>query len=370
MTMELVATETDRIQQSLEVGEKSLFYRTAKRIFKVHVVRKLHDYALYNCNDDGTFTVCVCMQVANLERERDSLKEAVDGGDSTVRELGIRLLELQASESSLKDEVNRLKTKEDWMSARNDELMELIGRLEKTVDQHRAAEVELRSRLDRHTTSQTELGRELEEARDEARAEEARYRRWIGQLEDERTTLTSAIDELMERNTDLEGREAGLLCRIRRLEAAEIGLKSDVAELERALSETGSGSYDDAQSVAIQAVVDVDEVSTQTDAESMTSDKIGEENYLQMVEKAEFFKEMWEFCEQSNTALENKLKQCTASEAVLRGSVKEYENIDKIWQGKVENLEERNASLVKEMSDLKLNITDLQVFHSSLLAYT
>jgi len=158
-------------------------------------------------------------------------------GESTLRELGIQLVELQSSEESLKNDVSRLKAKEDWMISRNNELMELVGRLEDSVKIHRAAETEMRSRCERHCAEETERGRELEDARDEQRAIEARYRRWIAQLDDEKVQFQSLVDELTEKNSDLEGREAGLLCRIRKLEAAEFGLRNEVTDLERMLSE-------------------------------------------------------------------------------------------------------------------------------------
>lgn len=154
-----------------------------------------------------------------------------------MRELGIQLVEAQSSEQSLKDEVSRLKAKEDWILSRNNELMELVGRLEDSVKVHRAAETEMRSRCERHCAEETERGRELEDARDEQRAIETRYRRWIAQLDDEKVQLQSLVNELMEKNLDLEGREAGLQCRIRKLEATEFGLRNEVADLERMLNE-------------------------------------------------------------------------------------------------------------------------------------
>jgi chromosome segregation ATPase len=172
-----------------------------------------------------------------LEHERNVLREALFDGEAAMRELGIQFVELQSSEKLLRDEVGRLKAKEEWMISRNDELMDLVGRLEDSVKNHRAAENELRSRAERHCAGETELGRELEEVRDELRAVETRYRRWVAQLDDEKVRLQLQVDELTEKNSDLEGREAGLLCRIKKLEATEFGLRSEVADLERALIE-------------------------------------------------------------------------------------------------------------------------------------
>ena len=72
------------------------------------------------------------------------------GGEATIAELGASVARLRESERSTSDEAARLRAKNDWMAARIDALLELVGRLEEADRAHRAAAGELRLRAERH----------------------------------------------------------------------------------------------------------------------------------------------------------------------------------------------------------------------------
>lgn len=118
-------------------------------------------------------------QVSVLEDERDILRDAVRETEDEVRELSIRLVEVEASERSLREELTRLHAKEDWLIGRNEDLLELVSRLEESVQNHRTSETDLKSRCDRHEAHSSELSTELEVTRDDLAATERRYRRWV-----------------------------------------------------------------------------------------------------------------------------------------------------------------------------------------------
>jgi len=135
-------------------------------------------------------------------------------------DLGVSLERLEAAEKSVSDEASRLRAKNDWMSGRIDGLLELVGRLEETDRGHRAAAGELRLRAERHSAAEADLRRELDNVIDERRRAETRCQRWLGQLEHERDVLASRVDELAERNVELEGRKTALECRMRKASIA------------------------------------------------------------------------------------------------------------------------------------------------------
>lgn len=292
-------------------------------------------------------------QINDLETERRQLREIVHNNESTIRDLDIHVVELQASEDSLKQDVSRLRAKEDWMNRRIDDLMELVSRLEDAVNGHRATESELRSRLERHQTLETDLGRELENAVEELRASEARYRRWIGQLEEERDGLVGRVDDLTDRNVELESREAALACRIRKMEVVAIGLRSEIGELERALNGC-RGEVCEEQLLMLQ------EFKAERDSHEENRRRGQQEELRRLKDLAVIMRQSLESSKRSNASLEAKLADCTANEQVLRGTIAEYEKIDRIWTEKVEALETTNRELSDKIHDLESKLASVE----------
>lgn len=303
-------------------------------------------------------------QIKALEHERDTLRDALCDGDAVMREFGIQLVELQASEQTLKEEVSRLKAKEDWLISRNEELMELVGRFEESLKNNRGTETDLRSRCERLCARETELTRELEDVRDEQRSVETRYRRWIAQLDDEKVRLQCVVDQLSDKNGDLEGREAGLLCRIRKLEAAEFGLRGEVAELERSLND----ALDDRERILAQ-VTDKNEdhvrspVTLSIDCWTQSEDVVhdSEEHYRRVEERAEFFKEMLEFTEQAYSALEIRLRQHEVAEETLCSTISDCEMREKTTNELVVALQFDKDQMVKRISELEATVEEMEV---------
>lgn len=300
-------------------------------------------------------------QIKSLKQDRDALREAVYDGEAALRETGIQLVELQSSEQSLKDEINRMRAKEEWLISRNDEQMELVSRLEDSARNQRATEMEWRSRCERHCARETELGREVENVRDELRAVETRYRRWVAQLDDEKLHLQSLGDELMEKNSDLEGREAGLLCRIRRLESAELGLRNEVKDLERSLNQAN----EEKTSLLLQMSAKEEEqklspVISSADGWTQCDNDVTEEQCRRLSERAEFFKEMLEFTEQSYAVLQSRLEQSASTETALRLTIGKYEQVENSWTSRTAVLEADNEEKAKTISELKTTIEKMK----------
>jgi len=291
---------------------------------------------MFNNDDDQTRELELVeqnwkQQVSMLEDERDILRDAVRETEGVVRELSVRLVELESNERSSADEINRLRAKVDWLIGRNDDLLELVARLEDSVRNHRSTESELRSRCDRHETRSTELSAELDEVRDELAAAERRYRRWVRQLEEDKSDLERAVEQLTDRNAELESREAGLVCRTRRLETVEVGLRGELATIERTLADMSDErdrllrqkTDDDYVLLDVvpsrrssSAAVSCVDVSTQCDDGDNDRQRLSA-----AYERAEFFKEMLEMTEQSYSAveasLEDRNRQMTELAAVI-----------------------------------------------------
>ena len=78
-------------------------------------------------------------------------------------------------------------------------------------------------------------------------------------------------------------------------------------------------------------------------------------------ERAEFFKEMLEFTEQSYSALEARLTEHASTEATLRATVAEYEKIDRIQADRMAALEIDNQTMAARIEELEKTIADTEV---------
>lgn len=296
-------------------------------------------------------------QICDLETERRQLHEVIHNNETTIHDLDVQLLELQKSEDSLKQDISRLRTKDDWMNRRIDDLMELVGRLEDTVKCHQTTESELRSRLERHQATETDLGRELENSMEETRATESKYRRWISQLEDEKDALLSRLDDLLDRNMELESREAALACRLRKMEVVELGLRGEIDELEHTLAHR-MGEICEEKLVTI----DGDHFSSAEGPEKSCRCHHSEHRAetCRLKETVTFLQQSLQASRRSNMGLETKLKEQIDGEQLLRGMIDEYEKIDQIWQERVSTLENSNKELAEKVSQLELQLDDVQ----------
>jgi len=290
------------------------------------------------------------LQISDLEMERDQLRELVRGGETTITDLGMSLVELQTSEKSMSDEAARLRTKNDWMTGRIDGLLELVGRLEEADRAHRTTAGELRLRVERHSAGEADLRRELDNTVDEHMRAETRCRRWIAQLEDERDALATRVDELTERNADLEGREAALECRVRKLETIEHGLRSELADLERALGDREGSIFEERLLTA----------SSLNHRDNLQCSEHSQNN-CQTTGVIAFLKQKLERLDRANVDLEEQLSEKVACEERLRETIEEYEQSDSIWQEKVISLETENNTLMQKIEDLQAQLTDDKV---------
>lgn len=297
-------------------------------------------------------------QICDLETERRQLHEVIHNNETTIHDLDVQVLELQGSEDSLKQDISRLRAKDDWMNRRIDDLMELVGRLEDTVKCHQTTESELRSRLERHQTTEADLGRELENSMEETRATESKYRRWISQLEDEKDALLSKLDDLLDRNMELESREAALACRLRKMEVVELGLRGEISELEHTLAHR-MGEICEEKLITI----DGDQFSSAAETpEKPCRCHRGERRaeMCRLKETVTFLQQSLQASRRSNVGLEAKLKEHISGEQMLRGTISEYEKIDQIWQETVSKLENSNKELTEKVSQLERQLNDVQ----------
>jgi len=275
----------------------------------------------------------------------------VRSGEATITELGTTLARLRTSEKSMADEVSRLRAKNDWMAGRIDGLLELVGRLEEADRAHRASAGELRLRAERHSAGEADLRRELDNAVDEQVRAETRCRRWVAQLEDERDALAAHVDELTERNAELEGREAALECRVRKMETVEQGLRSELADLERALGDRTAEIFEE-RLLSENSSGDYDELHERSHDNCQTTAVVV------------FLKQKLERVNRSNVELEEHLRLKAACERGLRGTIKEYEKSDYIWQEKVDSLETQKKTLMQKIDDLQARLIDIEVLAS------
>jgi len=278
------------------------------------------------------------------------LREVVRGGETTIADLGMSLVELQTSEKSMSDEASRLRAKNEWMAGRIDGLLDLVGRLEETDRAHRTTAGELRLRAERHSAGEADLRRELDNAVDEHLRAETRCRRWVAQLEDERDALATRVDELVERNAELEGREAALECRVRKMETVEQGLRSELADLERALGDKDGDIFEE-RLLAGSFPTDHDDLRYSERAQ----------NNCQTTGVIVFLKQKLERLDRTNVDLEERLSEKVACEVRLREMVEEYEKSDSIWQEKVVSLETQKKTLMQKIDDLQAQLNDIKV---------
>ena len=279
------------------------------------------------------------------------MREMVRSGEATIAELGTGLAELHNSEKSVSDEASRLRTKNEWMSARIDGLLELVGRLERADREHRAAAGELRLRAERASAGEADVRRELENAVDEGRRAETRCRRWVAQLEDERDALAARVDDLSERNSELEGREAALECRVRKMETVERGLRSELADLERALDDNRAEIFEE-RPLTERFPADHDDDFQYSELPQYNCRTTG---------VIAFLKQKLERVDSSNAALQDRLNEKEAREDRLREAIREYEKCDGIWQEKIISLETQKKTLMQKIVDLQAQLTDVKV---------
>ena len=109
----------------------------------------------------------------------------------------------------------------------------------------------------------------------------------------------------------------------------------------------------EAKSSVIQSV---DGWTQSTDADSEC-----EESTRRLEERAEFFKELLEFTEQSYAALESRLVEYALTESTLRSTVAEYEKIDQIWTDRCESLETDNDLMSRRIVELETTVANLKV---------
>jgi len=290
--------------------------------------------------NETCFYCGVMLQLGELEMERDQLREMVRSGEATIADLGTNLARLQTSEKSACEETARLCAKNEWMAGRIDGLLELVGRLEEADRAHRTTAGELRLRAERHIAGEADLRRELDNALDEHLRAETRCRRWVAQLEDERNALAARVDDLVERNAELEGREAALECRVRKMETTEQGLRSEIDDLKRALGDREGEIFDE---------------------RLLTEHSSGTQTYVQTTGVVAFLKQKLEQMEMSNLLLEERLGEKAAREERLRETVADYEKSDVIWQEKVVSLETEKETLQQKIDDLQAQLTDVKV---------
>lgn len=109
-----------------------------------------------------------------------------------------------------------------------------------------------------------------------------------------------------------------------------------------------------------------DEVAKTTsvvDGWTQTEDDVEVEaaRWRKLNERAEFFKELLEFTEQSYAALETRLGEHAATEATLRATVAEYEKIDRIQADRTAALETDNERMAKKIGELERTVEAMEV---------
>jgi len=99
--------------------------------------------------------------------------------------------------------------------------------------------------------------------------------------------------------------------------------------------------------------------------QSDVAESESEERGRRLEERAEFFKEMLEFAEQSYAALDSRLTEYAKTESTLRSTVAEYEKIDKIWIDRCKSLETDNDVKARRIVELETTVADIKVLSVS-----
>jgi chromosome segregation ATPase len=86
-----------------------------------------------------------------------------------------------------------------------------------------------------------------------------------------------------------------------------------------------------------------------------------EDQYHHLVERAEFFKEMLEFTEQSYAGLESRFAEQIAASEALQARINEHENVEKESIERATSLEEENERLLLRIVELEEIAENLQV---------
>lgn len=183
-----------------------------------------------------TVNHCLLLQIEDLERERDSLKDIVCRDDAVINEMTQQITSLENSEQELKRIVSRLEASDEQAS-------EHICRLESEYHS-------IRTKLCRAESAESSLRAELQ-AQGKREAEmEAKLLRSVESLENTTSKLRSSLNETEKEKRDalkqseelnalivaLKHKETSMQQRIKSYENLHAGLKEKTNELEASLT--------------------------------------------------------------------------------------------------------------------------------------
>jgi hypothetical protein len=185
---------------------------------------------------------CLHLQLHDLEKERDCLKELLCRDEGIISEQRIQIAKLESSEQRLQKSMECLEIFQQQAHAKVCDLESSCAELQLSVNQMQSNASSLKLQLESSENNEYQLKMQLQTACETHQNNEAKLKMKILNLEGDKCDLEKHAEELAASIESLEARESGLRQRIKYLESSESSLQEKFNEQEFVLN----AAYDEA----------------------------------------------------------------------------------------------------------------------------
>ena len=269
-------------------------------------------------------------------------------------------------------QVHELEVEDDELRHQVEDLSSRLEETQASLSRSRVAEKEARAQMHEAQGQEVTIQQTYLTQLEDLRAAEAKGRRRVAELEQEKRELQDKLDEQCEQLSDLEASENACRQRLRSVESQEVELEARIMELEQAetrakLRAVEVESQSDELAVKLQKA-DTDKLSLETALQLAEADstKLQLERDQLRIEKEKLMKEKDELevekeqLEAEKEKLEDVQAHLEDHKEALEERVKQLDNAKTALAAALDSMEEMRDTSVEAAEKLQLENTQLQ----------